>query len=225
MTVNVIPLPFKGDLIDYLNINGQGVEILWRDREPYVAVKPICTVLGIDWKAQHRKLTSPESMAAIHIMTTTGADGKQYEMVCMAYWEFPLWLATIHPSKLKEGARDAFRRTRNEFAMVLANYLQERLLGEAVSRRQAEESFVAEWASMKSWRSVIVLGGRAGWPFSQVKAACRASTPEWRIAADVRAAMSLGIFTDAPAGLPAPRVVLSTTPANDPRQMPLFGGV
>lgn len=220
MTASVIPLPFKGDLIDYLTIHGQGLEILWRDREPHVAVKPVCTVLGIDWKAQHRKLTGPESMAAIHNMTTTGADGKRYEMACMAYWEFPLWLATIHPSKLKESARDAFRRTRDEFAMVLANYLRERLLGEAAAVRRASQQFEDAWAGQRPWRPALLSGVRAGDDFATI---CGTrSTPRWKIAADIRDAYHLGLIDTLPAGLPAPRVVLTATPANDPRQMPLF---
>lgn len=223
MTASVIPLPFKGDLIDYLQLNGKGLEVLWRDREAHIVLRPICEALNIAWSTQHRKLSDPESPAVIYNMITTGADGKQYQMVCMAYWQFPLWLATVHVTKIKEEARAAFRRTRNEMALVLANYYRERLFGDVVMRDRATEIFEAEWSTQFSWRSVVLQGGKAGWDFKTIVGACKKSTPAWRIAQDVRLALQLGFFTQVPAGLPAPRVVLAVGPANDPRQMPLFG--
>ena len=222
----MIPLPFKGDLIDYLQLNGKALDVLWRDRQAYFAVRPICDQLNIDWKSQYRKLTSPDYEGCVVMMTTHDTTGRKQEMVAIAYEDLFPWLMNITVSKVKPQAQEALRRTKAEIRQVLATYYRERLLGEAVSIRQAEESFVAEWMSMKSWRPSIVTGGRCGWSFAQIRSACRASTPEWRIAADVRVAISLGIFANHPAGLPAPRVALTATPvtpANDPRQMPLFG--
>jgi len=31
-TTTSVPLPFKGDVIDFLNINGRALQFLWRDR-------------------------------------------------------------------------------------------------------------------------------------------------------------------------------------------------
>ena len=225
MTASVIPLPFKGDLIDYLQLNGRKLECLWRDREAYVPVRPICEQLNIDWKSQYRKLTSPESEAVVVMMTTSGADGKQYEMVCLAYPDFMTWLANLTVSKVKPAAQAALRHLKREIKTLIANYYRERLFGDVVMRDQASESFAAEWCTQYSWRAPILMGGRAGWDFKQIVAACKKSTPVWRIADDARKALSLGFFTQVPAGLPAPRVVLTATPADDPRQMPLFGQV
>ena len=103
----------------------------------------------------------------------------------------------------------------------LSTYYRERLLGEAVSRNHADLVLETEWKGRKGWRSAIIDGTRAGWTFQQICGSF--STPHYKIAADVRTAYHLGLIDILPQGLPAPRVVLSATPANDPRQMPLFG--
>ncbi|WP_297773080.1 hypothetical protein, partial [uncultured Roseovarius sp.] len=60
---NVTPLPFKGDLIDYLNLNGKTLEWLWRDHEAYIPIRPICELLDLAYQPQHRKLSAPENGA------------------------------------------------------------------------------------------------------------------------------------------------------------------
>ncbi|MCA3492272.1 MAG: hypothetical protein IOC98_12655 [Rhodobacter sp.] len=220
MTASVIPLPFKGDLIDYLQLNGKGLDVLWRDRQAYFAVRPICDQLHVAWQPQHRKLTSPESESVVIMMVTTGADGKQYEMLCIAYEDLFPWLLNITVSKVKPQAQEALRRTKAEIRQVLATYYRERLLGEAVSVRRASRQFEDAWAGQRAWRPALLSGVRAGDDFATI---CGTrSTPRWKIAADIRDAYHLGLIDTLPAGLPAPRVVLTATPANDPRQMPLF---
>ena len=67
---NVIPLPFQGDLIDYLKLNGREIAWLWRDGEAFIPVRPICEILGLAYQPQHRKLQGPESRACVTMMVT-----------------------------------------------------------------------------------------------------------------------------------------------------------
>jgi hypothetical protein len=141
MTASVIPLPFKGDLIDYLELHGRKLEWLWRDHEAYVPVRPICDQLNIDWKSQYRKLTAPDYEGCVVMMTTQDTIGRDQEMLCIAYPDFLIWLATLTISRLKPAAQDAARRTKAEIKQVLSNYYRERLLGEAVAIRRASRQF------------------------------------------------------------------------------------
>lgn len=43
----VIPLPFQGDLIDYLKLNGREIAWLWRDGEAFIPARPICEIMGL----------------------------------------------------------------------------------------------------------------------------------------------------------------------------------
>jgi hypothetical protein len=50
---------------------------------------------------QHRKLVAHPTFAPVVVMvTTTGADQKRYEMVCMPADLIMGWLMTIHPDRV-----------------------------------------------------------------------------------------------------------------------------
>lgn len=72
-----------------------------------VPIKPICEALGIDAKAQRSKIQEDEILASVGVLSTsTGADGKQYEMFCIPFKYVFGWLFTINPSNVKEEARE-----------------------------------------------------------------------------------------------------------------------
>lgn len=84
------------------------------ERRPLVPIRPICTALGIDFRAQHQKLTAHPTFAPTMVMiTTVGADQKPREMVCMPADMIMGWLMTIHPDRIAPAVRDtliAFQR-------------------------------------------------------------------------------------------------------------------
>ena len=143
-------------------------------------------------------------------------------MFCLEYEDFMIWLATITPTRVKEEARAALERTRAEIKQVIANHYRERLLGEAVAVEQATQAFETEWAGAKSWRPAILMGCRNGWSFARIRAAARPSTPQWRIAEDIRNAHRLGLIDWMPQDTPAPRIAPQPTPETDPRQISMF---
>ena len=128
----LMPVPFYGDT----------VVLASHDNEPYVVMKPVCENIGVDWKAQLRKLTkkfrSVVAMIAITesdgkqrekksppvmvMMTTTGADGKQYQMVALHLRKFPAWVYSIDPDRVAPELRDKIIRYQDECDEVLWQY-------------------------------------------------------------------------------------------------------
>lgn len=209
---NVIPLPFQGDLIDYLKLNGREIAWLWRDGEAFIPVRPICEILGINWKSQHRKLSGPDSPAVVHFLRTTGADGKQYEMACLAYWEFMIWLANIHPSRVKEEAQEPFRRTRNEMALVLTNHYHDRLLGESREAVTQLQAFLTDYVALKPIRVKVRDAVANGWTWEVLVQ--NTSYTQKRLVETIRDLMRIGAIPHAPDGAPVD--------GGDPRQLSLF---
>lgn len=73
-----------------------------------VPIKPICEALGIDAKTQRTKIQEDEILNSVGVLSTsTGADGKQYEMFCIPFKYVFGWLFTIKPANVKEEAREA----------------------------------------------------------------------------------------------------------------------
>lgn len=76
-----------------------------------VPIKPVCEILGVDAKAQRNRIDRDPILSSVGvIMTSTGADGKQYEMVCLPLKFVFGWLFTIHPDRVSPDAREAVIR-------------------------------------------------------------------------------------------------------------------
>lgn len=86
------------------------VDIVSTSDEQLVAIKPICEALGIDYKVQWQKIKDSEDLSSVMVLsTTTGADGKSYEMCCLPVEFIYGWLFTINPKNVKPEAQEAVR--------------------------------------------------------------------------------------------------------------------
>lgn len=108
MTAQLVKVPFRGkDLF--------AVE---KDGDRYIPLRPYCDVLHLALQSQLAKLKG-YPWAVVTMIVTTGADGKSYEMACLPLRAFPMWLTTIHPSKVKPEAREDLALYQTEAADVL----------------------------------------------------------------------------------------------------------
>lgn len=104
-------IEFYGDMLDVVELeNGQ----------PGVAMRRLVENLGLDWKSQSRKLEDP--IFSCGHMTTTGSDGKQYQMLVMPVKSIPAYLFSINSNKIREDLREKLALYRLECVDVLYNY-------------------------------------------------------------------------------------------------------
>ena len=108
-------------------VNNQSILIIESSsKEKLVPIRPICDALGIDSKAQRNRIERDESLNSVEVMmTSTGADGKQYEMSCLPLKFVFGWLFTIDTSRVNEEAREAVIRYKMKCYDVLYNYFVE----------------------------------------------------------------------------------------------------
>ena len=111
----LLPVAFHGDPL-YL------VE---QDGEPFAPVKPICEAIGMDWAAQHAKLTNDEGRWKCLDILTVAADGKQRSMVCLPLRKVAGWLASISAAKVKPEIRDKLIAYQDECDSALWRYWTE----------------------------------------------------------------------------------------------------
>ncbi len=112
------------------------------DGEAYVALKPICENMGIDFNGQYQRLKRAE-WAVMCMTHTTGADGKTYDMVAIDRQTFTMWLATIDTPRIRnEEAKRLVVLYQQEAAKVLEQHFfgdslrnteDERLLRETIA--------------------------------------------------------------------------------------------
>lgn len=107
----LVEVPFHGDALQAVQ-NENGV---------WVSVRRVCEALGIDRKAQQRRLQE-KSWAVGAMMTPTGPDGKQYESLMLHLDSLPMWLATIETRRVKPAIRSKLELYQKECAAVLARH-------------------------------------------------------------------------------------------------------
>ncbi|WP_238348308.1 phage antirepressor N-terminal domain-containing protein [Pseudomonas sp. RW10S2] len=107
------------------------------DGQPFVPMKPVVEGMGLDWKSQHAKLQGGRFNSVMVMITTTGADGKQYEMACLPLRKLAGWLMSIHASKVRLELRDGVLAYQNECDDALWSYWSE---GHAVNHRELNQS-------------------------------------------------------------------------------------
>lgn len=101
-------------------INNVDIVSAVKDGETLVPIKPICTAIGIAFERQYTKLKEDETFNSVITLTvTTGADGKQYEMVCLPLMYVYLWLGSINPKNVSDEARPFVSKYRIECAESL----------------------------------------------------------------------------------------------------------
>lgn len=109
----IVKVPFYGDELT-------AVETA---EATFVAVRPICDRLGLDWSAQFRKLTKAERRWSVAVMATETAAGER-ESVCIPVSKLFGWLASIEPSRVKPELRERLELYQDEADAVLDRHFR-----------------------------------------------------------------------------------------------------
>ncbi|MGX2956454.1 phage antirepressor N-terminal domain-containing protein [Ursidibacter arcticus] len=101
---------------------GQEITLIDNNGVAYVAMREIVLGIGLDWKVQHRKLMNQYEKFSCGHMTTTGKDGKQYEMLCMPIKKLNGWLFSINPNKVRSDLKERLENYQEECFLALWDY-------------------------------------------------------------------------------------------------------
>lgn len=117
MTAAIIPVVFHGDTVDCVRDDAGTV---------WVSVARVCESLGLDRRAQQRRLAdaegTPWAVGAVTALTAPGADGKAYKQTFINLDVLPMWLATIETKRVDVAARPKLIAYQRECARVLRDY-------------------------------------------------------------------------------------------------------
>ena len=104
---------------------GSRIYTVEKDGEHYVAMKPICENIGIDWRAQYNKINRhPILNPVVVMMTTTGSDGKQYKMQMLPVKYLQGWLFMVDANRVKPEIKERLIQYQRECFDVLNQYWQ-----------------------------------------------------------------------------------------------------
>lgn len=108
---------------ELVRFKDQELTVITRDGLHYVALKPICDALALDWGHQCAGVKSDPVLGAVIALTAiTGADGKQYDMVCLPLDYLNGWLFRINAARYKGERRERIIAYQRECYRVLAEH-------------------------------------------------------------------------------------------------------
>lgn len=115
------PVEFHGATLSVILING----VL------HVALKPICEAIGLDWKAQQDRIKRHPVLNSVGVITTsTGTDGKQYDMLMLPLDKLDGWLFGVSVRRVRPELRERLTQYQAECFDALARHF-----GTAVPRQ------------------------------------------------------------------------------------------
>ncbi|RNT31828.1 hypothetical protein B9475_000610 [Proteus mirabilis] len=96
--------------------------VVEHNNEPYVPMKPIVEGIGLNWSSQTVKLNKYKEKFSCCDITTTGSDGKLYNMLCMPLRKLNGWLFSINPNKVKPAIKDKLIAYQEESFIAIHDY-------------------------------------------------------------------------------------------------------
>ena len=115
--------PSRGNNIQTIDFNGQPLVTIEKGGIYYAAVKPIADNIGLDWEGQRQRINRDDVLiSAACMITATGADDKQYKMMCLPIELLNGWLFGVDTKRVKPEIKDALIEYKKECYTVLHDY-------------------------------------------------------------------------------------------------------
>ena len=106
-----------------ISFNNQSLITVEQNGNHYVAMKPICENIGIQWESQYNRIRRDDVLnSVIFIMNMTGSDSKNYQMVCLPIEYLNGWLFGIDINRCKPEIRGTLIKYKKECYQALHDY-------------------------------------------------------------------------------------------------------
>lgn len=109
---NTITVPF----------NGQRVTAVIHDGSAFVALRPICENLGLDWSSQIKSIRRDSVLSQGVVMMTTPSAGGSQESMCIPLEYLNGWLFGIDDSRVKPELKERLIKYKKECYRTLHQY-------------------------------------------------------------------------------------------------------
>ena len=106
-----------------MNFHNQTLITLEKDGVAYVAMKPICENIGLDWEAQRQRISRDEVLNSTACMIKAVAtDGKNRELLCLPIHYLNGWLFGVDTNRVKAEIRETLITYKKECYQALFDY-------------------------------------------------------------------------------------------------------
>lgn len=103
-----------------VDFHGQSLVAILMDGKPYVAIKPICENIGLQWEAQQKRIQRTPVLKSTMPMTDMFAqDGKLRKMVCIPLTKLNGWLFGVDANRVRDEIKPRLTQYQEECFDVL----------------------------------------------------------------------------------------------------------
>jgi len=107
-----------------INFYGNEIFTVEKDGEHYVAMKPICEAIGIDWSSQLQRIKRHTILGQGVVIITIPSNGGEQEMLMLPVKFLQGWLFTVNANRVKPEIKDRLLQYQRECFDVLNQYWQ-----------------------------------------------------------------------------------------------------
>ena len=108
--------------LETIQFHNQQLIVLNHENKPYIAMKPVCENIGLDWAAQLKRIKRHQVLSSGMVMMTTPSKQGLQEYVCLPISMLNGWLFGIDTNRVKPEIRQILEQYQLECFDVLYNH-------------------------------------------------------------------------------------------------------
>lgn len=106
-----------------ITFHGTTLEVAMQDGTPFVALRPICDALELDWPRQQQIIKcDPVLSSTVGVLAMVAADGKSRDMLCLPLDYLNGWLFKVNANRYRGERRNLIVSYQRECYRVLAEH-------------------------------------------------------------------------------------------------------
>ncbi|MBB1489369.1 phage antirepressor N-terminal domain-containing protein [Oceanospirillum sediminis] len=111
--------------ISTVNFHGQSLSVISQNNQLYVAMRPVCENIGLQWQSQFNRIKRDEVLnSTVFMMNTVAEDGKNRKLLCLPLEYLNGWLFGVDEKRVKPEIKGRLIQYKRECYQVLADYWQ-----------------------------------------------------------------------------------------------------
>ncbi|MBF7696637.1 ORF6C domain-containing protein [Acinetobacter sp. EC115] len=112
-----------------IKFNKQDIPVFFHNNKPYVAMKPICENIGLNWDGQRQRIQRNHILSQGTVMITAPSKSGNQEYSCLPIGYLNGWLFGIDVNRVKPEIKDTLIKYQLECYDVLYNHFMPKVAG------------------------------------------------------------------------------------------------
>lgn len=125
--------------LETIQFHNQQLIVLNHQNKPYIAMKPVCENIGLDWHAQRQRIHRHHVLSKGEVMITLPSKSGNQEYLCLPISMINGWLFGIETSRVKPEIRATLEQYQLECFDVLYNHFMPKVAQQFPNTINAEQ--------------------------------------------------------------------------------------